>query len=491
MSKPKPWDRFGSLTIDLRPLNVRGMTLQVTRIPAFTVVDGNLVFPPFSVDEALEFGEARGLALPTAEVLDAMRAASWWHAPITTGYDTKGDMQSDAIVKGHGRQWQLAFDNGGYNGDDFVANVTKAWIADAKVFEKPGFGINRGYWLSEKDAEPVQKRGQAHPSTYRDVAQGGIFVKKTPEYIKAIESGAFGNVPFSYEKFIQATRGGASTSPDSPSKSPDSPSKDQGFVDAVVGAAQRFGAWFAGLFGGGGKFPPDVPSVNPKSAAEHRGEWPMTRAALLKALGREPSDFEAQYTQAILKLEGSFGKGWKGPQRAGDGDMRQSFNKGAVQCAPSESDDKCTWYEDGHADGTRYRVRFRKYASSQEGSDDAVRHVVKKRPRTLNALSGPGATAFRASLAMRRERYYEGFCPNATKRHGGAAVRGSLSNPDKDQATRDCQEEAVTAHAKLAQGIAKDVAGALGHKHALPLGTYEDALDWYYRTYSDAKDPRK
>lgn len=201
-----PWERFGSISLDFLPIEVQGVRLEVTRVPAFSTVNGVQVYPPFSALDALEYGEKDGLSLPSASVLDAIRAASWWHAPITEGYSPSGDMQSDAVVIDHGRRWKNAFDNGGYNGTMPVVNVTKAWIVDSVALTKPGFGVNRGYWMSEGAKEPIQKRGQAHPAGYRDVAQGGVFVRSSREYLWALRKGALGDVSVDYEAFREATR---------------------------------------------------------------------------------------------------------------------------------------------------------------------------------------------------------------------------------------------------------------------------------------------
>jgi hypothetical protein len=486
----KPWERFGPLTIDLRPLDVNGIQLLVTRIPAFTTLNASLVFPPFSALEALEYGAMKGLALPTAEVLDAVRRGSWWHAPITSGYSTNGDMQSDSVVLDHGRRWTLAMNTGGYDEDDFAVNVTKAWIADAVVFDRPGFGINRGYWMAEKDKDPIQKRGQAHPSTYRDVAQGGWFVKATPEYLDAIRTGKLGNKPFEYEAFAAATRGAPSTKPvqSSTPKALDNKAKpasegplEEAYSD-VSGFFSNALAWIASLFTG--SVAGAEPAMNPKNAELHRWAAGIVRPELTRLLGRAPSDYELQYGMGVGFHEGTYGRG---KYKVQDGAPQPQNNWGAVQCGKGQSD--CAIATDSFADQTEYQTGFRNYPTPNAGAADMLRHVFQKRPRTADALRSKGATAMRASLAMRRERYYEGWCPGAKKQYGGEKVRGSLSNPDKTEATRACQEEAVITHAKSLAEHARHIAGALGHSHALPLGTFEDAMKWYRSTYPDAAEP--
>lgn len=261
--------------------------------------------------------------------------------------------------------------------------------------------------------------------------------------------------------------------------------------------------------------PGDAPATSPKNAAQHKAARAVVAAALTALLGREPTAYEMQYGHGVVWLESNYGTGWKGS-------MVGSNNWGAVQCSSKAAmggvfDDlyslvaeyigvftgelplavaalyevmtlggACIPYQDSFADGTKYSVSFMSYPTPEDGAKDALRHVFIKRPRTAAALVGKYATAFRASFAMRRERYYEGFCPGASKQYGGSAVRASLSNPDKDAATRACQRETVEAHAKRIHSIALDVAGACGDQYAIPLGTYEDAERWYHETYPDA-----
>jgi hypothetical protein len=212
-------------------------------------------------------------------------------------------------------------------------------------------------------------------------------------------------------------------------------------------------------------------AASPTNTASHKAARPIVREALIKLLGREPTPAELQYGPAIGWLETNYGRGWKGP-------MVGSNNWGAVQCAKG-STLPCISYEDSRADGTKYTVSFRKYDSPVDGAADMLRHVFKLRPITAGALTSSRPTVFRASYAMRREKYYEGFCPKATKQFGSAAVRASLANPDKDDATRACAREATTAHAERADSIIAQIAGSLGEFMDMPLGTYEDAAGYY------------
>lgn len=247
-------------------------------------------------------------------------------------------------------------------------------------------------------------------------------------------------------------------------------------------------------------FPPDAPSATPTNVESHKWARSIVTAAFKQAIGREPTLAELQYGQAVCWLETRYGKGWK-PAMSG------AKNWGAVQCRGSaqvsgqsvllggvDADAEpiatgagdCIEYEDSFADGTRYKVSFRAYASDVDGAADVMRHVFKLRPRTAQALAEKGATAFRASWAMRRERYYEGFCPVATKRFGSSSVRASLAHPDRSEATRACAQEAISAHAKSISEIIQNIASACGDPIALPLGTFEDGERWYRCSFPDA-----
>lgn len=238
-------------------------------------------------------------------------------------------------------------------------------------------------------------------------------------------------------------------------------------------------AYLGDLFDGEEEPPGDLPSTSPQNVELHRNARPIVQAALERVLGRSPTPYELQYGHGVAWLESNYGRGWKGP-------MVGSNNWGAVQCPKGSTGGDCIPYQDSFADGTRYDVSFRRYATPEDGAADALRHVFAKRPRTAAAIAGKGATVYRASFAMRRERYYEGFCPNATKRYGRPAVRASLSKPDSSDATLACQKEAVENHAKRLSSIVRDVAAAAGDTYALPLGTYEDAERWYHETFPDA-----
>ncbi len=217
----------------------------------------------------------------------------------------------------------------------------------------------------------------------------------------------------------------------------------------------------------------DVATKN--NSASHQYARPILLEAFTRKMGRAPSLAELQYAHAIAYLETRYGKGWKDQ-------MDGSNNWGAVQCREG-STLPCIEWEDSHPDGTKYPQRFRAYDSPVEGAIDVINNVFTIRPKTKSALSDAKATTYRASYAMRREKYYGGFCPNATSTHGKESARASFGTPDRDGATRACAEESITTHAKLAHSIMRDVAGAMGEPVAIPLGTFKDADGWYRKRY--------
>jgi hypothetical protein len=193
--------------------------------------------------------------------------------------------------------------------------------------------------------------------------------------------------------------------------------------------------------------------------------------AFRNVMGREATPTELQYAQAVAWLETNYGQGWKGA-------MVGSNNWGAVQCGKTATG-TCIQYQDSRADGTKYSVGFRAYPSAVAGAEDVVRHVFQKRPKTASALASSTPSAYRASYAMRRERYYEGFCPNATKKYGSEPARASLANPDRDEGTRACMQEAVEAHSKLTGSLSREIAAANADPAPLPPGDFKDADDWW------------
>lgn len=216
--------------------------------------------------------------------------------------------------------------------------------------------------------------------------------------------------------------------------------------------------------------------VDPQVAARHVWARPILRAAFNAKIGREPTLAELQYLHGVAFHETRYG-------RANFiGDIKNEKNWGAVQCLPSDPAEACTAQtEDSKASGKHYPARFKVYKSDELGAQGTVSNVVgKSRPLTAAVLASAHPTVFGASLAMRREHYYEGFCPHAKAQFGADAVDESFKSPDKNQATQACEREAVEGHAAAALWpIIQDVASSLGEGIAIPLGTFDDAQRAY------------
>lgn len=167
--------------------------------------------------------------------------------------------------------------------------------------------------------------------------------------------------------------------------------------------------------------------------------------------GRAPSEGELLYSLLVAKHETSFGRGWKGA-------MEGSNNWGAVQCgqAAIAQGAQCIAWEDTHPDGRKYQVGFRKYASPVEGAADVVRNLTKQRPSVWEVMRTKGPLA-NFARAMRVERYYGGFCPNATKA-GGKFSYGKPKSPAEEA----CHEEAIATYVKANQKSLVEIAGAIG-----------------------------
>jgi hypothetical protein len=101
-------------------------------------------------------------------------------------------------------------------------------------------------------------------------------------------------------------------------------------------------------------------------------------------------------------------------------------------------------------------VGFRKYASPVEGAADVVRNLTKQRPSAWEVMKAKGPLSDFAR-AMRVERYYGGFCPEATKAGG----RFSYGKP-KSKAEEACHEEAIAEYVKANRKSLSEIAGAIG-----------------------------
>lgn len=218
----------------------------------------------------------------------------------------------------------------------------------------------------------------------------------------------------------------------------------------------------------------DAPPYRGMSGLGTAAQHIAARAVLMGAFAKEhqaPRRQALQYAQAVTHLETAYGLGWKGA-------MVGSHNWGAVQCVAGNA--PCIAYQDSNPDGSHYPVSFRSYPTDVDGAADAVRHVLELRPRVAAELRRARPSVMRASYAMRRERYYGGFCPQAAAKYGAAVAKASFADPDRDDGTRACAREAIEAHAHAIWSRVQEIAAANNEPAALELGTYDDADRWWH-----------
>lgn len=246
-------------------------------------------------------------------------------------------------------------------------------------------------------------------------------------------------------------------------------------VAAALAATAGAVWWLVRGRGGAGAAPVSQPppiKVSPEHAAKHR----QARAVVLEAFqlaGVSPTPAKVQYVQAVGYLETGYGR-WP------FGAVPNQNNWGAVQCPSGAPDSECTAAaQDSKASGAKYSVRFRAYPTPAAGAADLVRNVLAKRPRVAAALEASPPTVFGASFAMRRERYFEGFCKKAAKQYGDGVANASFREPDRDQGTRACQREAVEGHAGGIWQYVREIAASLGEPVAMALGSYEETEQAY------------
>lgn len=232
--------------------------------------------------------------------------------------------------------------------------------------------------------------------------------------------------------------------------------------------------------GGGGGFAWDsVSETIPPGSARDVWARGIVKPALESLLGREPSLAELQYGQSVGKIESSYGAGWNkcpctDPSDCDVAAAQASNNWGAVQAKAGQPG--FSWC-DTNPDGSKYKQRFRSYATPQEGAADKLRIMFRNMPAVAASLASDGATVYRASLAMRRSTYYGGWCPKAISQYGQAANR--YGDPKGVPAALACEAEAVAQHAKRAKQVIDAIAAANRDPKALPLGTLEDAVSWF------------
>lgn len=205
----------------------------------------------------------------------------------------------------------------------------------------------------------------------------------------------------------------------------------------------------------------------------HTNARPTVEQAVAAVLKRKPTLAELQYVQAFTHGESTYGASWPGTN-----------NWGAVQSTARPTGTVCppgTFYHlDSFPDGSKYDACFLLYPTPLAGATDAARHALILRPRVAEALRARVPSVMRTSLAMRRERYYGGFCPAATKAFGAQTAKDSFPLPDRDAGTKACEREAVEGHAGGVWKRIQAIAAELGEKPALGLGTFDDAYSWWH-----------
>lgn len=171
-----------------------------------------------------------------------------------------------------------------------------------------------------------------------------------------------------------------------------------------------------------------------------------------------------------------------------------TFNWGGVQCgAAVPSGATCMQSEDRTAGQVVYPVKFVAYQSSELGCADMLRHIFLHRPFTAELLQNAaaesdepgvdsnGVTLFRVAYSLRREKYFESFCPKAKAAYGLQGVAGSLANPDGNGGQRACADEAVAVWVSTQQKWYNEMLApnCLNEPLQFPIGTIEDAAAWY------------
>lgn len=139
--------------------------------------------------------------------------------------------------------------------------------------------------------------------------------------------------------------------------------------------------------------------------------------AFPQVLGRVPSRVEAQFAQAVGRLETVYGTTWHG-------DGAGSFNMGAVQSTLPPCDANSFLYTDKHADGTVYSVCFKKYPNAAAGWQDLIVQLYKKRPSVLAAAQAGDIHG--VAVTMYETHYYGGI--GATKAQRIAGYELAITN---------------------------------------------------------------
>jgi hypothetical protein len=209
--------------------------------------------------------------------------------------------------------------------------------------------------------------------------------------------------------------------------------------------------------------------VSTARAGSHKWARGVLVEAFRKVMKRDPTIAEIQYAHAVAWGESNYGLGWKGTSLEG------SNNWGAVQCHGGKPGPGCIETRDTRPDGTSYYAYYRTFPTPVDGAANTIRNIFGGARKNTALILAEGGTVFDASYAMRREHYYEGKCPRATQKYGGRRTNKSSRQPYLDDATRACNEEAVTIRSTKAKKTIDEVALANGDPEVMALGTYESA----------------
>lgn len=186
---------------------------------------------------------------------------------------------------------------------------------------------------------------------------------------------------------------------------------------------------------------------------EHAVARQVIVAGFQRAVGRQPSTFEAQYLQAIALTETHYGTSWTAP-------CDSSHNWGGYQAKPDE--ESCAW-SDSLPDGTRYDQPFKVYPDDVAGAADFIALIYNHMPDARAALE-KGASVRDVSEALYYSHYYGAWCPDAVKTYGQEA-RDAFAFTGTRAASaggRACESESIDMHASSIGSACDKIADALG-----------------------------
>lgn len=317
---------------------------------------------------------------------------------------------------------------------------------------------------------------------------------------KAQQGGAGGGgaaaLPASQQKQIEALNAAAAKAQNAATLAPDDEAAQQAAVKAGAAAlAANTAAQVSDLnakidaivkANGGGapaKQPGDGTATD-DDIKKAMGDFAKSAQSVAKGSGLQsaPSSGDSYTSSGVEDLDvlGELGARVRELHAAGLAGAKRARHMADVSGADmGDASPRCIAYQDSNPDGSTYPISFKGYETDEEGIADLAREVFSLRPGVVRALESDAPSVFRASLAMRREHYYGGFCPEATKAHGADAAKASFQTPDRDAGTLACQAEAVTAHAHTASSLIDQIATACGDTQRPPYGTLDDAIAWW------------